>query len=73
MIYTQINKGRSKKNNRRKCKPKIEEEIVPEPLVALNEFTPQVQILRKFFNVIAQLVIFELLQWIWKLLEDCEE
>ena len=37
MIYTQINKGRSKN------------------------------------NVIAQLVIFELLQWIWKLLEDCEE
>ena len=72
MIYTQINKGRSKKKNRRKCKPKIEKEIVPEPLVVLNEFTPQVQILRKF-NVIAQLVIFELLQWIWKLLEDCEE
>lgn len=61
MIYTQINKGRSKKKNRRKCKPKIEKEIVPEPLVVLNEFTPQVQILRKF-NVIAQLVIFELLQ-----------
>lgn len=62
MIYTQINKGRSKKNNRRKSKPKIEKEIVPEPLVVLNEFTPQVQILRKFVNVIAQLVIFELLQ-----------
>lgn len=63
MIYTQINKGRNKRIIGENIKPKIEEEIVPEPLVVLNEFTPQVQILRKFVNHgFAQLVIFELLQ-----------
>lgn len=58
MISTQINKAGCKKNNR-KFKPTIREEIVPEPLVALNGFTSQVQILRKCVNVIDEQVIFE--------------
>lgn len=59
MIYTPTNKDVSKNIKRRKFKPKIGEEFVPEPLAALNEFTSQVQVLRKFVNVTDELVIFE--------------
>lgn len=52
-------KDGSKNDNSRKVKSKIGEKIVPEPLAALNESTSRVQILRKFVNAIAKLVIFE--------------
>lgn len=52
-------KDGSKNKNSRKVKSKIGEEIVPEPLAALNESTSRVQILRKFVNAVAKLVIFE--------------
>lgn len=69
MISTQINKA-GYKNNNRKFKPTIREEIAPEPLAALNELTSQVRIPRRCVNVIDEQVIFEQFWGIWTLLED---
>lgn len=57
-LYTDSKGGRKMKNGGH-FQSETEEEDVPEPLAALNEFTSQAQNLRKWVNAVVELVIFE--------------